>query len=68
MSEAIRELVAPSIIGLYKTEVIRTLSWVIRQAIQRFLREHGAHREELPMTLADRASSRADSKEASGRG
>ena len=26
MSEAIRELVAPSIIGLYKTEVIRTLS------------------------------------------
>ena len=36
-------------------------SWVIRQAVQRFLREHDAQ-PELPLTLAERASA----KEASG--
>ena len=36
-------------------------SWVIRQAVQRFLREHDAQ-PELPLTLAERASGR----EASG--
>lgn len=30
-------------------------SWVIRQAVQRFLREHDAQ-PELPLTLAERAS------------
>ena len=38
-----------------------SLSWVIRQAIQRFVREHGAQ-PELPLTLA----AQAGSKEASG--
>ena len=38
-----------------------SLSWVIRQAIQRFVREHGAQ-PELPLTLAEQA----DGKEASG--
>ena len=38
-----------------------SLSWVIRQAIQRFVREYGAQ-PELPLTLAERA----DRKEASG--
>ena len=28
-----------------------SLSWVIRQAVHRFVREHGAH-PELPLTLA----------------
>ena len=31
-----------------------SLSWVIRQAIQRFVREHGAQ-PELPLTLAEEA-------------
>ncbi len=38
-----------------------SLSWVIRQAIQRFVREHGAQ-PELPLTLAEQT----DGKEASG--
>ena len=38
-----------------------SLSWVIRQAIQRFVREHGAQRE-LPLRLADQSTR----KEASG--
>ena len=38
-----------------------SLSWVVRQAIQRFVQEHGAQRE-LPLRLADQASR----KEASG--
>ena len=29
-----------------------SLSWVVRQAIQRFVREHGAQ-PELPLTLAE---------------
>ena len=31
-----------------------SLSWLIRQAIQRFVREHGAQ-PELPLTLAEEA-------------
>ena len=38
-----------------------SLSWIIRQAIQRFVREHG-DQPELPLTLADQAGG----KEASG--
>ena len=38
-----------------------SLSWVVRQAIQRFLREHGAQ-PELPLTLAEQTGR----KEASG--
>ena len=32
-----------------------SLSWVIRQAIQRFVREHGTQ-SELPLTLTEQAS------------
>lgn len=35
-----------------KSDVSR--SWVIRQAIQRFVREHGAH-PELPLMLKERS-------------
>lgn len=38
-----------------------SLSWVIRQAIQRFVRQHDAQ-SELPLTLAKQS----DSKEVSG--
>ena len=31
-----------------------SLSWVIRQAIQRFVREHGAQ-SELPLTLVEKS-------------
>ena len=34
-----------------------SLSWVIRQAIHRFVREHGAH-PELPLTLAGQGGNR----------
>ena len=40
-----------------------SLSWVIRQAIHRFVQEHGAH-PELPLTLAGQVGKR----EAPGRG
>ena len=38
-----------------------SLSWVIRQAIQRFVREHGAQTE-LPLALLEQA----DNKDVSG--
>ena len=38
-----------------------SLSWVIRQAIQRFVREHGAQ-PELPLTLAEQAGRKEASR------
>ena len=38
-----------------------SLSWVIRQAIHRFIQEHGAH-PELPLTLAGQGNKREGSK------
>ncbi len=37
-----------------------SLSWVVRQAIQRFVQEHRAQKE-LPLRLADQASRKEDS-------
>ena len=37
-----------------------SLSWVIRQAIQRFVREHRVQRE-LPLMLADQADKKVTS-------
>lgn len=38
-----------------------SLSWVIRQAIHRFVQEHGAH-PELPLTLAGQSNKREGSR------
>lgn len=38
-----------------------SLSWVIRQAIHRFVQEHGAH-PELPLTLAGQNNKREGSR------
>lgn len=39
-----------------------SLSWVIRQAIHRFVQVHGAH-PELPLTLAGHSNKREGSRE-----
>lgn len=38
-----------------------SLSWVIRQAIHRFVQEHGAH-PELPLTLVGQSNNREGSR------